>query len=127
MLSKNSVKFHGSTPFIASCFSKVRENGILENWLASDPQIVGESPLVVYPLPLSAKSGLLRDVHQLGLRIFVTGFGPDGFTPPNAKAEASFCNGHSLFLTGTQVHLYVVMLVVENRQMFKLFDVEVRI
>src|SRR5271165_3250476 len=104
-----------------------REDGILECWLARDPQIVGESPLVVGPLPLPAKSGALRDVDQLVLRILVAGLRPDGFTAQNTEAKASFHDGHGLIHAGPQVHLYVVVLIVENRHMFKLFDVEVRI
>ena len=57
----------------------------------------------------------------------MAGFGPDGFTAQNAEAKTSFCNSHRLIHAGPQVHLYVVVLIIENRQMFKLFDVEVRI
>jgi len=47
--------------FIASRFSNAREN-IVENLLASDPQIFCEGPLVIDPLSLPAKSGSLRDL-----------------------------------------------------------------
>jgi len=57
----------------------------------------------------------------------VAGFGPDGFTAQNAEAKTGFRNSHRLIHAGPQVHLYVVVLIIENRQMFKLFDVEVRI
>lgn len=48
--------------FIASWLSNASENGIVENLLASDPQIFGEGPLVIDPLSLPAKSGSLRDL-----------------------------------------------------------------
>ena len=48
--------------FIASWFSNASENGIVENLLASNPQIFGEGPLVIDPLSLPAKSGSLRDL-----------------------------------------------------------------
>ncbi len=48
--------------FIASRFSNAGENGIVENLLASDPQIFCEGPFVIDPLSLPVKSGSLRDL-----------------------------------------------------------------
>jgi len=99
------------------------ENNSLK--LGGDPEIFGEGPFLVDPGGFAAEAGLASHVGKFRARVFVAGFGPDGFSSDQIEGSTGRGDGNRLVDTGLEMHFDAAGGFIENGDVLELGNVEI--
>src|SRR5947209_4764623 len=100
---------------------------LLAQLLFRHEQALSKGPLAVNPLGIALEASFTRQLEQLGERVLVAAFRPDGFILAKIDGEAGARNINCLPAHGLDVHFDAARLGIEEGQVLEVREIEISI